>query len=472
MAAPRCPFHTRPRKQPQRPPGSGGLPWLGQFYAFVRDIRGFVTQRHKRHGDVFWARVYSHKTVFVATAEANNWLFAGEHDYLRKDWPGGWRKLAGRKAQTVVTDPKTHERQMKIMRRVLAPTPEMLRVYVSTIDAHLERWERSPGVDPYVDLKLLTLHTDAEALLGLRLSDAQCRWLLGEFGKLVKGFSCLLPFDFPFFPFSRAMASRRRLQEFFGEVIEEQLVELDASSIRTPPKWRRASPRHEHPLRLLLRDAISNPQIAMDELRDQLQILIFAGHEFPGAAITGACLELLRRPEAVTELRWECDALDTQHATLDSLGSLPLLDAFVREVLRVYPPVPGGYRVLTRDVELEGHSLPRGWRVKFEPFLTHFDPRYWREPQRFDPSRFLSPRSEHQANRGAYVPFGGGARMCPGARYGSLFVKTFLLCLIKRYDLSFVGTPGLESKFGHVFQPHYEFRLQQREQPAISQQCA
>jgi len=76
----------------------------------------------------------------------------------------------------------------------------------------------------------------------------------------------------------------------------------------------------------------------------------------------------------------------------DALNARPYLEAFTKEVLRMYPPVPGGYRQLTRDVDYAGYHLPKGWTVKFDPFLCHFDPRYWHEPERFDPSRFMAPR--------------------------------------------------------------------------------
>lgn len=438
------------------PPGSGGLPWVGQFWSFVRDLHEFVLSRKQRFGETFWARVYLRNTIFVSSAEANAWVFRGEHTYLRKNWPLSWKKLAGHHAQTVVTDRERHTRQMAVMRKILTPTEAMLPIFARIVRDHLRDWEARPRIDPAVDIKLLALQIDCSALLGLDLDERQCRWILDNFRELVKGFSTFLPLDVPGCPFARAMDARRRLQRFFEEVIREQQAEPAGPGAT---RWKRTDDERSHPLARLLDDAAGRPDIPLAELKDQLQILIFAGHEFPGAGMIGLCLELIRNPDALQRLREELRVAGAGPLDLATLQSLPYLDAFVKEVLRVYPPVPGGYRELIEDQEFAGHRFPKGWFVKFEPFLCHFDARYWRDPDRFDPDRFLPPRCEDRQHPTAYIPFGGGRRMCPGGRYGALLMKAFAVELVRAYDLEFVGTPSLESKYGHLYQPQFLFRL-------------
>lgn len=448
-------FDTLLRREPAEPglpPGSGGLPWVGQFWSFVRDLHEFVLSRKQRHGDTFWARVYLRNTIFVSSAEANEWVFRGEHEYLRKNWPLSWKKLAGEHAQTVVIDRERHTRQMATMRRILTPTEDMLPLFTSIVRRHLDDWRARPRIDPAIDIKLLALQIDCAALLGLDLDERQCRWILDNFRELVKGFSAFLPLDVPGCPFARAMDARRRLQRFFEEVIREQQRPLAA------PRWKQTDDDRAHPLAQLLAEA-EKTGIPLAELKDQFQILIFAGHEFPGAGMIGLCLELIRNPAALHRLRDELRAAGDGPLDLKALQSLPWLDAFVKEVLRVYPPVPGGYRELTEDREFAGRRFPKGWFIKFEPFLCHFDERYWSAPNRFDPERFLPPRSEDRRHPMAYIPFGGGRRMCPGGRYGTLLMKAFAAELVRTCDLEFVGTPSLESKYGHLYQPSFQFRL-------------
>lgn len=445
----------RLRRERGLPPGSGGLPWIGQFWSFIRNLHDFVLARKRRYGETFRARVYLRNTIFISSAEANAWVFRGEHVYLRKNWPLSWKKLAGEHAQTVVTDRERHTRQMALMRRILTPTPEMLPIFSRIVRDHLEEWERRGRVDPALDIKLLALQIDCAALLGLDLDLPQCRWILDNFRELVKGFSTFLPADVPGCPFARAMDARRRLQRFFEEVIREQQAEPEGAG---RPRWKRAGEGREHPLARLLESA-RDAGIPLAELKDQFQILIFAGHEFPGAGMIGLCLELIRNPAAMQRLREELRGVGEGATDVDVLQSLPYLDAFVKEILRVYPPVPGGYRELTQDMEFGGYRFPKGWFIKFEPFLCHFDERYWSEPDRFDPERFLPPRCEDRKHPTAYIPFGGGRRVCPGGRYGSLLMKAFALELVRAYDLEFDGTPSLESKYGHLYQPHFQFRV-------------
>ncbi len=429
--------------RPPLPPGRGYLPWVGEFWRFIADIHGFVLSRKARWGDIYWARVYLRNTVFVTTPAANTWVFRGEHRYLRKNWPTGWKKLAGRNAQAVVVDADHHTRQMAVMRKILTPTDEMIELFTTHVRAHLREWASREFIEPAVDVKLMALQIDCAALLGLELDRARCRWVLDNFAELVTGFSCFLPLDIPGCPFHEAMGARRRLQAFFEQVIRTQQAEPELG---------------EHPLGRLLAHA-REQGIELAELKDQFQILIFAGHEFTGAGMIGACLELTRNPEIFARVAAELREWGDRELNREALAELPLLDAFVKEVLRTYPPVPGGYRELTEEVEFGGYRLPRGWFVKFEPFLCHFDERYWTEPNRFDPDRFLPPRCEHKANPMAYIPFGGGRRACPGGRYSVLLMKIFVAEIVRGYELIFHGTPTLESKFGHLYQPRFDLSV-------------
>lgn len=427
------------------PPGSRGLPWVGQFWSFVRDLRGFVHRGKARFGDIFRARVYLRDTIFVSTAEANLWVFKGEHDYLRKNWPLGWKRISGRHSQSVVTDKAQHSRQMALMRRVLDPTDEMLAVFVRITRENLARWASRPFVDPAVAVKRLALEIDWAALFGLELDEARSRFVLDEFAELAKGFSCLVPLDVRPCPFARAMDARRRIQA----VIDDILAAV-------------ADPRHPRVPGKLLDAERERGVLGVAELKDQFQTMLFAGHEFPGAGIISACLELIQNSAIVARLRGELASLGERTLDLAAVDELPYLDAFVKEVLRMYPPVPGGYRELTRDVEFGGYRFPKGWIVKFEPLLSHFDERYWVEPQRFDPERFLPPREEDRQHRGAYIPFGGGRRTCPGGRYGTLLMKVFAAELVRSYEASFYGVPTFKSKFGHLYQPQFLMRLARR----------
>lgn len=174
------------------------------------------------------------------------------------------------------------------------------------------------------------------------------------------------------------------------------------------------------------------------------------------------CLELLRNPQVVGKLRGEIKTINPDSLNLENVNNLVYLDAFVKEILRVYPAVPGGYRQLTKDVEFQGYNFPKGWFVKFEPFLCHFDERYWSEPNLFSPERFLPPREEDRKHPHAYIPFGGGRRVCPSSRYSFLLMKVFTIELVSSCNLEFVDTAISKFKFGHLYQLDFKFRIVKR----------
>jgi len=92
-------------------------------------------------------------------------------------------------------------------------------------------------------------------------------------------------------------------------------------------------------------------------------------------------------------------------------------------------------RRAVQDCELHGLRIPRHAPVYVFPVFTHRDPRYWREPDRFDPGRFAPGRDEARQHPFAWVPFGGGAHMCLGMHFAEMQVKAVLVPLLRRWKL-------------------------------------
>lgn len=118
--------------------------------------------------------------------------------------------------------------------------------------------------------------------------------------------------------------------------------------------------------------------------------------------------------------------------TIDQMeGELPYLDMVVDEVLRLYPPAWIGPRRAVRDFEFGGYAVPRGAYVNYVSWASHRLPEVFPEPEAFVPERFARERKAHLP-RGAYVPFGGGKRVCIGKRFGLIEVKLVTTMLLQR----------------------------------------
>ncbi len=165
-----------------------------------------------------------------------------------------------------------------------------------------------------------------------------------------------------------------------------------------------------------------------DELRDELVTLLLAGHETTATSVAWAVERLVRHPEKLARLVAEIDAgADAGDA---------YMTAVVNETLRVRPVVPIVARMLTRDFEVDGHTLPAGTRVTPSIYLTNRNARVYDEPERFMPERFL----DGAPDTFAWIPFGGGIRRCIGASFAQLEMKLMLRTMLGELEPSLPGS--------------------------------
>lgn len=169
-----------------------------------------------------------------------------------------------------------------------------------------------------------------------------------------------------------------------------------------------------------------------DELvRDQMLTMFIAGHDTSTAALAWSLHLLAEWPDHQATLQAEIrDTLGSQPPTPANLSTLPHLDAFVREVLRLYPPIHAGNRRVVAPVELGGYTLAPGKRVLLSYYLVHRHPAFWEEPDRFWPERW---QKSGPSETFAYVPFSGGPRMCIGAPFAQIELRLVLARLLQRY---------------------------------------
>ncbi|KAL5978715.1 hypothetical protein ACLOJK_029832 [Asimina triloba] len=107
-----------------------------------------------------------------------------------------------------------------------------------------------------------------------------------------------------------------------------------------------------------------------------------------------------------------------------------------RESMRLYPPIFGSYRKAIVDIQYQGFTIPKGWKVLWTTYGTHYDPQHFPEPQRFEPSRFEERHQCHPPY--AFVPFGGGTRTCAGYQLAKLNILIFMHFMVTRYNWSLV----------------------------------
>ncbi|KAL8187139.1 UNVERIFIED_CONTAM: hypothetical protein K2H54_034268, partial [Gekko kuhli] len=142
------------------------------------------------------------------------------------------------------------------------------------------------------------------------------------------------------------------------------------------------------------------------------------------------------------------------HLTLEKMSRLRYLDCIVKEVLRLLPPVSGGYRTALQTFELDGYQIPKGWSVMYSIRDTHETASiYQSPPDTFDPERFWVPQEEGKEHKAPssvrfhYIPFGGGVRNCIGKELAQAILKLLAIELVStaRWELATPHFPKMQT---------------------------
>ncbi|MFM7347063.1 MAG: cytochrome P450 [Tagaea sp.] len=171
-----------------------------------------------------------------------------------------------------------------------------------------------------------------------------------------------------------------------------------------------------------------------EELIDQLGVLFLAGHETSASALTWAFYLLATRPGMVARLRAEvAEVAGDGPIRFEHTRALAFVRNAFRETLRLYPPITFLPRVANEATAIGGRAIKKGALVIVAPWILHRHRRYWRDPDAFDPDRFL-PERESEMIPGAYIPFGVGPRVCAGAMFAQVEAVLLIARLFRRFD--------------------------------------
>jgi cytochrome P450 len=255
-----------------------------------------------------------------------------------------------------------------------------------------------------------------------------------------------------------------------GELGQSILAALDAAnqrmnSVLPAPSWaptrrnlrlRRALRRQEAMLRILVEarrasgesrnDLLSVLLAAVDEdsgarmsdqqLRDEMMTLFGAGQETTATLLTWTWYLLSRHPEVEEKLVEELDLVLAGRApVMADLAKLPYTEMVIREALRLYPPAPMFGREPIEDVSIGGYDVPKGSLIVVNTYALQRDARFFEDPESYHPERFASGW-EARIPRYAYLPFGGGPRVCIGGAFAMMEARLVLATVAQRYKLS------------------------------------
>jgi len=172
------------------------------------------------------------------------------------------------------------------------------------------------------------------------------------------------------------------------------------------------------------------------QLRDEMMTLFLAGHETTAMALTWTWYLISQHPDVEAKLFGELHrVLGGRQPAAADLPELPYTEMIVREAMRLYPPAAGFAREPIEDVTIGGYRVPTGSLVTVNTYALHRDPRFFDDPERFHPERFAAGWEE-RIPRYAYLPFGGGPRVCIGNGFAMMEARLILATVAQRWQLT------------------------------------
>ena len=167
------------------------------------------------------------------------------------------------------------------------------------------------------------------------------------------------------------------------------------------------------------------------EILDEIFTLIGAGNDTTATALSWAIYHIWSDPDVLNRLRQELAPAANMESAASFMVGLPYLEATVKEVLRISPIFPLVLRRLNQPMQLGRYDVPAGSLVAPSIYLVHYRSDIWKNPERFNPDRFLDAR--YPSNH--FLPFGGGVRHCIGAALATYEMKLILGRIVVRTEL-------------------------------------
>jgi len=415
------------------PPGNMGLPWIGESSSLIFNPQRFSQKRHEKYGPVFKSQIFGNPTIYVSGGEACRFILDNENIYFQNELLPNIKKLVGKSTVSTQTG-KTHRNRSNLLRKVFSN--QYLSTQIPAIEDitqyYFDKWRSQGEFSWYSELRSYSFDIACKIFTGESQSSKLSN-LFKIWGEGLFSFSPSLPWT----KTGQAFKSRDKILPLIEEIIncrkQKNDIGQDALGILIQAKDEEGE------------------SLTTEEIKEQVLNLLFAGHGTLASALTSFCLLLIQHPDVLNKCILEQKQFDS--LSFDTLDQMDYLNQVLKEVLRINPPVGGGFRKIIKDCTFNNYYFPRGWQVVYEISLTHQDQNLFPNPLSFDPERF-SPKNLSLTDSNDYIPFGGGRRRCLGEKLANLEMSVFASKLIRNYSWELLPNQNLEMVVFPLPHPH------------------
>jgi len=403
-------------------PQSKGSPVFGDFFKIGKQGTDYFRQKQRKLGNVFSLNFFIGHFLGIVGEDNNKYLLktlknkvtarGGYIDIFREIYPNCLLQMDGEK----------HKKHRGIMQKAfsmqalqsyLNQMPEIIRQTLGEME------KDGDLVKVYPHFKLLTLRMAAKIFYGITdpvLVD-----------KMMKAITPMtqaqysLQINIPGTVYNKALKGRKYLIAAFTDLI----------------KKRRVNPGEDLFSKMCHATSDDGEMFTDEEIIDHMIFMIQASHDTTAWSMTAMTYYLAKFPDWQDKVRTESRDLDISgEVDFRALMRLHQLNLVFKESMRISPSIGNMFREADEDITVDGHRIPEGAKIWLSTSLPMEDGRIWKDPEKFDPTRFDEPRSEHKGCPHAYMPFGAGAHLCIGNIFAEMSIKLMTVSLVRHFSPS------------------------------------
>jgi sterol 14-demethylase len=421
----------------------------GHLEELRADPIGLMWRVREECGDVGEFRLADNHVVLLSGPEANEFFFRAPDEDL--DQAAAYPFMKPIFGEGVVFDASPERRREMLHNQSLRD--KYMRGHADTIANEVERmvanWEDEGEIDLLDWFAELTIYTSSACLVGKRFRESLDRRFAELFHELEAGTDALAFVD----PYMDIPSFRRRDEA--RTALVALIQDIMAERISTP------SPREDADLLDILvsiKNEDGTLRFSADEVTGMFISMMFAGHHTTSGTAAWTLIELLSHPSTYAAVDAEITDLFSQgevaaiHAeeeggsrrlsvSYQALREMPLLEASIKEALRLHPPLILLLRLASNDLEVEGVKIESGKLVGASPAISNRLPEVFGDADTFRPERYFDPENADIANPWTWIPFGAGRHRCVGAAFALMQLKAIFSVLLLDWEFEAAQAP-------------------------------
>ena len=333
----------------------------------------------------------------------------------------------------LVTSEGAHwAKQRKLIQPLLKPVfvRSLVPLMCESSAGMADEWSQSSGDGTMRnvarDMSRLTLEIAGKCLFSSDFEGYRTKII--EWSEFINEYSGMTPYPVirsPWFPSPANFKMKRVLREFHdfvGALYDDRV---------------RGGSKNQDLFSLLLgaRHEELEGGMSREELTDEVVTMIFGGHETSATALTWAWSLLAQNKDVEAKLHEELDTvLNGRDPRPEDVSKLKYTKMVIDEAMRMGPPFWFENRNAIEEDELWGETIPEGSLIMFSRHAMHMHPEFWDNPTEFRPERF-APSASKERTKFAYIPFGGGPRICAGITFATIELVIALATLANKFTI-------------------------------------